>query len=316
MNSENSAQSESLSEATRDRIESMVRDNRIMLFMKGTPQQPMCGFSARTISALDSITPDYQTFNVLDDQDVREGIKVYGNWPTIPQLYIDGELVGGCDIVVGMFNSGELHTALGMEAPDRSPPEITITDEAASHIKEAIQGHEGIAVHFQVDANWNAQLNLGPVQGNEISCNANGIDVLMDIATAQRARGASIGWVDSIHGEGLGVELPLAPPPVRHMSVQELAGKLESGDLTLVDVRGADERERAVIEPSILLDQDSMAKLEAMPKDSEIAFYCHTGNRSQGAAEHFRKKGFSNVSNVTGGIEAWSKEIDPDVPRY
>lgn len=305
-----------LNDTTRDRIESMVRDNRVMLFMKGTPQTPMCGFSARTISALDSITPEYQTFNVLEDEDIREGIKVYGNWPTIPQLYIDGELVGGCDIVVGMFNSGELHTALGMEAPDRTPPEIHISDEAAKNIREAMQGHEGIAVHFQVDANWGAQLNLGPAQGNEISTHANGIEVLMDIATAQRARGARIDWVESIHGEGLGVDLPLAPPPVRQMSVKELAETLKANEVTLVDVRGQDERERANIEPSILLDQESLAALEAMPKDSKLAFYCHTGVRSQGVAEHFRKKGFTDVSNVAGGIEAWSTEIDPSVPRY
>lgn len=312
MNSENSA----LSQATRDRIEALIRENRIMLFMKGTPQQPMCGFSARTISALDSITPDYASCNVLEDEEIREGIKEYGNWPTIPQLYIDGELVGGCDIVTGMFNSGELHTALGMEQPDRTPPEITITDEAASKITEAMQGHDGIAVHFQVDANWNAQLNLGPPQGNEIRAVANGIDVLMDIATAQRARGASIDWVESIHGEGLGVDLPLAPPPVKQMTVAQLSERLNSDELTVVDVRGEDERERAVIEPSLHLDKDSLARLEALPKDSEIAFYCHTGVRSQGVAEHFRKKGFTNIYNISGGIDAWSKEIDPEVPVY
>lgn len=305
-----------LSDATRDRIQSMVSDHRVMLFMKGTPQQPMCGFSARTISALDSISPDYATFNVLEDPDIREGIKAFGNWPTIPQLYIDGELVGGCDIVLGMFNSGELHQMLGLEQPDRTPPEIIITDAAAERIREAMEGHEGVALQFAVDANWNAQINLAPAQGNEITATANGIDVLMDIATAQRAKGATIDWVESVHGEGLGVELPEAPPPVKQKSVRELSEKLGSDAMTLVDVRGQDERETAVIEPSILLDKESLARLEAMPKDSELVFYCHTGQRSQGAAEHFRKKGFTNVSNLVGGIDAWSKEIDPDVPQY
>lgn len=305
-----------LSEATRDRIDTMVKENRVMLFMKGTPQQPMCGFSARTISALESVTDDYATFNVLDDQEIREGIKVYGSWPTIPQLYIDGELVGGCDIVMGMFNSGELHQALGLEMPDRSAPEINITEKAANAIREAMEGHQGIALHFMVDANWNAQLNLGPPQGNEITSTANGIEVLMDIATAQRARGATIDWVETVTGEGLAVDLPEAPPPVRQMTVQELAEKLNSGDMTLVDVRTGEEREKAVIEPSILLNRESLADLEAMPKDTELVFYCHTGVRSQGAAEHFRKKGFTRVSNLAGGIDAWSREIDPEVPVY
>ncbi|MDX1556964.1 MAG: Grx4 family monothiol glutaredoxin, partial [Xanthomonadales bacterium] len=140
-------ETQGLSDTTRGRIDSMVGENRVMLFMKGTPQQPMCGFSAKTISALESVTHDFATFNVLDDPEIREGIKVYGNWPTIPQLYIDGELVGGCDIVMGMFNSGELHQMLGQEMPDRTPPEITITDKAAAAIGEAMEGHEGIALH-------------------------------------------------------------------------------------------------------------------------------------------------------------------------
>ncbi len=312
MNTENQA----LNEATKERINSLVNGNRVMLFMKGTPQQPMCGFSARTISALESVTGDFATFNVLEDPEIREGIKVYGNWPTIPQLYIEGELVGGCDIVVGMFNSGELHQMLGQEMPDRSPPQITITDKAAQAIREALEGHEGIALHFHVDTNWNAQLNLGPRQGNEIETSANGIEVLVDIATAQRARGATIDWVETPQGEGLSVDLPAAPPPVHSMSVQELSQRLGAEGLTLVDVRTPEERERAVIEPSVLLDKDSLAKLESLPKDSDLAFYCHTGNRSRGAAEHFRKKGFTRVSNVEGGIDAWSKEIDSDVPRY
>lgn len=305
-----------LDDNTRARIEAMVNDNRVMLFMKGTRQQPMCGFSAKTVSALDSLMGEYATFNVLEDPDIREGIKVYGEWPTIPQLYIDGELVGGCDIVTGMFNSGELHQMLGLEAPDRTPPTVHITDQAANMIREAMQGHPGIGLHFQVDAGWNAQLNLAPAQGDEIRATSNGIDVLMDIATAQRARDARIDWVESVHGDGLGVELPMAPPPVKQMSVQELAERLGSDGILLVDVRGADERERAVIEPSTLLDKDSLAELEAKPKDSEIAFYCHTGKRSQGVAEHFRKQGFTNVINVAGGIDAWSKEVDSSVPLY
>jgi monothiol glutaredoxin len=305
-----------LDDETRNRIESLVGDNRVMLFMKGTPEQPMCGFSARTISALDSVTQDYATFNVLEDPEVREGIKAFGNWPTIPQLYIDGELVGGCDIVLGMLNSGELHQALGFEMPDSTPPEITISDEAARNIREAMEGHEGVALHFQVDSNWNAQINLAPPQGNEIATSANGIEVLVDIATAQRARGATIDWVTSIHGEGLAVDLPEAPPPVNQMTVQELSERIKGDDLTLVDVRTPEERSKAVIEPSIALDKASLAELEAMPKDAEIAFYCHTGKRSQGAAEHFRNKGFTRVSNVAGGIDAWSKEIDPEIPTY
>ncbi len=305
-----------LSDSVKSKIDNYVHGNKVVLFMKGTPQQPQCGFSAKTIAALDSLLPDYASVNVLDDPDIREGIKVYGNWPTIPQLYIDGELVGGCDIVLNMLNSGELHECLNLEPPDRTAPEITITAVAADQIKESMQGHEGIALHFQVDANWNSQFSLAPAEGNEISAESNGINILMDLATAQRARGAVIDWASSIEGEGLAIDLPQAPPPVKQMTVQELAKKLEAGNITLVDIRGDDERSRAFIEGTEILTREVMDKLEQMPKDSEIAFLCQHGNASQGAAEYFRKKGFTKISNVAGGMQAWAQEINTSLPSF
>jgi monothiol glutaredoxin len=305
-----------LSDAVKSKIENYLQGNKVVLFMKGNPQQPMCGFSSKTVAALDSVLPDYASVNVLDDPEIREGIKVYGNWPTIPQLYIDGELVGGCDIVLNMLNSGELHECLGLEAPDRTPPELTVTTEAAAKILESMQGHEGVALHFQIDASWDTQFNLAPPQGNEITTQSNGIGILMDLATAQRARGAVIDWVSTMQGEGLAIDLPLAPPPVKQMTVQELAQKMESGEITLVDIRGDDERAHATIEGSVVLTREMMEKLENMSKDSEIAFLCHHGDSSQGAAEYFRKQGFTQISNVAGGIKAWSLEIDSSVPTY
>jgi len=305
-----------INDAVKSKIEDYIKQNKVVLFLKGTPQQPMCGFSAKTVAALDSVVPHYAAVNVLDDSEIREGIKVYGNWPTIPQLYIDGELVGGCDIVLNMLNSGELHQCLGLEQPDRSAPEITITPGAAEKILEAMEGHEGIALHFMVDANWDAQFNLAPPQGHEITSESNGIKVLMDIATTQRARGAVIDWVSTMQGEGLAIDLPQAPAPVKQMTVQELADKLKTGEVTLVDMRGADERSRAFIEGSLVLDQETKSKLESMPKDTQMAFLCHHGNASMGAADYFRKLGFTDVSNVAGGIHAWSMEINSSVPTY
>ena len=305
-----------LNESVREKIESHLKSNKVVLFMKGTPRQPQCGFSARTVAALDSVWPDYAHVNVLADEEIREGIKLYSNWPTIPQLYINGELVGGCDIVLGMLNSGELHQALGLEEPDRTPPQITVTDAAVEKIREAMRGHEGVALHFQVDANWESQFNLGPVQGGEIVTESNDIKVYMDIATAPRVRGARIDWVKTMTGEGLAVDLPAAPPPVRQMTVQELAEKLSTGQVLLVDVRSAEDRARASIEAAAVLDESMMDKLARMPRDTELAFICHSGNSSMGAAEYFRKQGFTRVNNVAGGIDAWSREIDPGVPRY
>ena len=305
-----------LNDSTRDKIQNLIEQDRVVLFMKGTPQAPMCGFSSKTVGLLDSILNDYSSVDVLEDQDVREGIKVFGNWPTIPQLYIDGELVGGCDIVTAMFNSNELHDMLGVEAPDRTPPEVTVTDAAAAKILEAMTGHEGIGLHFAVDAGWQSQFNLAPAQGHEIKVECNGITLLFDLASAQRARGAVIDWVETMQGEGLTISLPQAPEAVHQLSVSELKDQLDNEQVILIDVRGSEERAKASLEAAREMNNDTMQEIEALPKDTALAFICHTGSRSQVAAEHFRKQGFSNVSNVVGGIDAWSKEIDDSVPVY
>ena len=91
-------------------IDDTVKANDIVLFMKGVPEQPMCGFSARVVQVLNHIGAPYKGVNVLDDDAIRQGIKDYANWPTIPQLYVKGEFVGGCDIITEMFQSGELQS--------------------------------------------------------------------------------------------------------------------------------------------------------------------------------------------------------------
>ena len=93
-------------------IETIVKGNDVVLFMKGTPQFPQCGFSGQVVQILDHIGVAYNSFNVLENEDLRSGVKTYSNWPTIPQLYVKGEFVGGCDIIREMFQSGELQGAL------------------------------------------------------------------------------------------------------------------------------------------------------------------------------------------------------------
>ena len=104
-----------LDNETRGIIDQVLSANKVVLFMKGTPQQPQCGFSATTVSTLEMLIPDFMSVNVLEHPSIRDGIKEFANWPTIPQLYIDGELIGGSDIVTDMLQSGELAAALGVE---------------------------------------------------------------------------------------------------------------------------------------------------------------------------------------------------------
>ncbi|CAA9218348.1 MAG: Uncharacterized monothiol glutaredoxin ycf64-like [uncultured Acetobacteraceae bacterium] len=95
-----------------ERIESDVKSNPVVLFMKGTPVFPQCGFSARVVQVLSHLGVPFKGVNVLEDMEIRDGIKAYTNWPTIPQLYVSGEFVGGCDIIMEMFQAGELQSML------------------------------------------------------------------------------------------------------------------------------------------------------------------------------------------------------------
>ena len=306
----------SLDPALRARIESLLAANNIVLFMKGEPRAPQCGFSAKAVGALSALGVDYAHVDVLADPQIREGIKAYGEWPTIPQLYIGGELVGGSDIIEQMANSGELHAALGLPAPDRTPPAITISADAIAMLRDALDNAgDGFALKIEVDPRFNAKLQLAPVDAGAIAVEVDGIRAQFDLASARRAQGLSIDWVDDERGRGLVIENPNAPAKVRELSPVEAAGKLAAGAITLVDVRPPEERAFAMVKAKFsTLDQGS-AELEALPKDTPLAFLCHHGGRSAQAAEHFRGLGFSEVYNVVGGIDAWA-QADPSLPRY
>ncbi len=103
------------SNTMRDALQQAISENPVILFMKGTPEQPMCGFSARTVGILQSVGRPFAAVDVLPDPRIRQELSTLSNWPTIPQLFVDGELVGGCDIVTEMYESGELQQALGVE---------------------------------------------------------------------------------------------------------------------------------------------------------------------------------------------------------
>jgi len=307
----------SLNNELRAQIESTIASNNVVLFMKGTPQQPQCGFSAAVVGILNNVVPDYETVDVLENQDIREGIKEYSQWPTIPQLYVNNEFVGGCDVVQQMYASGDLHRTLGMEAPELTTPEITISDDAVEIMRDVLAQHTGVAVHISIDANWNHEFSLSPPMPHEINTTSNGIDVYFDIDSARRAQGLTIDAVETPEGAGFSIHNPNAPPPVAEMSVEELKAKLDAGEhLHLFDVREVDERKRARIEGSRLLDEGTARFISSLAKDEMLIFHCHTGVRSQSAAEYFHQHGYTNVHNLAGGIDAWSLRIDPSVPRY
>jgi monothiol glutaredoxin len=113
----------------RDAISEAIRDHDIILFMKGTPEQPMCGFSARTAAALEALGTEYAAVDVLPDPRIRQELSAISNWPTIPQLFVRGELVGGCDIITEMYESGELASVVGVKPPADAPAEAPAAAE-------------------------------------------------------------------------------------------------------------------------------------------------------------------------------------------
>ena len=105
----------------RDAIQNAIDENPVILFMKGNPDQPACGFSARTVAVLKALDQPFAAVDILPDPRIRRELSALSSWPTIPQLFVDGELVGGCDIVVEMYETGELAQALGVEQPEDTP---------------------------------------------------------------------------------------------------------------------------------------------------------------------------------------------------
>lgn len=307
----------SLDPALRSRIESILNANRVVLFMKGQPSMPQCGFSAKAVGALQDLGVEFDHVNVLADADIREGIKAYGEWPTIPQLYIDGELIGGSDIILQMAGNGELSSVLGLAAPDRTPPRITVTPAAVEMLRGALADSPGASLQLGIDARFQPNFQLAPHDDNAIAAESNGLRVQFDLASARRAEGITIDWVDDIRGKGLAIDNPNAPKAMQELSVRDADDQLRAGSITVVDVRPADERAIAAINaPFETFDGDNRARLEALPKDTALAFLCHHGGRSAQAAEQFRALGFTKVSNITGGIDAWSNEVDNGVPKY
>jgi monothiol glutaredoxin len=300
------------------KIDDIVGSDNVVLFMKGTKSFPQCGFSASVVNILNTMLPKYTTVNVLSDVDVRTSMKEYSDWPTFPQLFIKGEFVGGADIVRQMHESGELEKKLGGLVTPVAPPALTVTPRAAKELSEALkEGSPGDVIHLTITPAWEHQLDIGAKESSHVTIESSGVTLQLDRASAQKATGTVIDFIESSDGGGFKIDNPNRPPMVREVGAKELKALIDAGTVKHVyDVRPDRERNIAKIDSSVMFDDAAMATAEALPKETPIAFYCHHGNRSRGAAEHFIKQGFKTVYNLGGGIDGWSKDVDPKIPRY
>jgi monothiol glutaredoxin len=308
-----------LDDAARQEITETIQGNDVVLFMKGNRTAPQCGFSATVIGILDSMITDYHTVDVLSAPHIRDGIKDFSSWPTIPQLYVKGEFVGGCDIIQEMMGSGELYEAFGLEPVEVVRPKIEISETAAGALTAAAAEHggNGRELHISVDATFQANLSIAPRTPADVEAiTDSGLTILLDPMSASRADGITVDVAETPNGQAFKVDNPNAPR-VQSLSVGQLKAAIDAGEpMQLLDVRTPEERATAAIPGAVLLNEAEAARIEGLPRDTRLILHCHHGGRSAQAADQFVSLGFSQVYNVVGGIDAWSQEIDPDVPRY
>jgi len=301
--------------ATLQRIASITKSDTVVLFMKGNRAQPQCGFSSTVVGILDQYVPEYTTVDVLSDPEVREGIKEFSEWPTIPQLYINGDFVGGCDIIRQMDEEGELVPALGDAAKPPSAPTIHITEAAAAVFAQALDEAEGDEqLRLEVSPTFQHDLALDLPRTSDLVVEAGGLKLLIDAGTARRSEGLRIDHVDGPQ-VGFRMDNPNAPAQVQQIGVKEAAELIKEDGVKFFDVRTPRERDLATL-GAVLLDGDNAQEMTELPKDTPLVFHCHHGHRSFQAAIRFLEQGFTKVYNVVGGIDAWSQELDASVPRY
>jgi monothiol glutaredoxin len=135
--------SEQTENPLRDAISEAIQENRVILFMKGTPEMPACGFSARTVAAIQATGAPFAAVDILPDPRIRQELSALSNWPTIPQLFVGGELVGGSDIIIEMYESGELAEAVGVEQPAGEAPPVAEPAQPAGPAPLSVENRLG-----------------------------------------------------------------------------------------------------------------------------------------------------------------------------
>jgi monothiol glutaredoxin len=306
-----------LTDRQRADFDRLVHSKPVVLFMKGNRHFPACGFSATVVGILDKLISAYETVNILEDSQVREGMKEFSSWPTFPQLYVKGEFVGGCDIVKEMYASGELQKLVGAEPPPptlpATAPRVTVSAAAAKALLDAIADAGGDVIRLAIDGEFRCDLQIAAREGDDLEVSSGGAVLYVERASAARADGIKIDFVEGPGGMAFKIDNPNEPPRVKRISPKELKALLDLGRIELFDVRPAAERARASIAQARALDGQDLSALE---RGAAIALHCHHGVRSRAAAEELLREGFTNVYNLEGGIEAWSRDVDPSVPHY
>lgn len=299
---------------TKQNIESLINHNPILLFMKGSKERPQCGFSKQVVEVLNQLVSDFTSVDVLADPEMREGIKVFSSWPTIPQLYVNGEFIGGCDIVLDLFQKNQLQEILKLEKAV-TPPHVELTERAKAAFLEAQQEQtSNDLIRISVSQGFEHALSFDQKTPNDFVLTFGELSLLIDPYSAKNANNLKIDFLSDNLEAGFAFTNPNEPPAVKEISASELKSWHDQRrDALLIDVRPKNEWDIAHISFAKPLSEINVKDLN---KESTIVFHCHHGRRSMQMAERFRAQGFKNLYNLTGGIHAWSQEVDKSVPTY
>jgi len=291
-----------MTEELRAKLQSMVDSHDVVLFMKGTRQQPQCGFSNRVVSILEELEIDYQTYNVFSDPDIRSGMKDFSMWPTFPQLYIKQEFVGGCDLVTEMMQSGELPGMLGVTLEDVEPPTVHCSPNILNLFKESLATHGG-GIHIDVSKNFQYDIFIGPKSNGQVESIVDGVPFYFSRGSAKRANGISLDFKDGDNG-GVLIDNP-NEPKFEDIAVSDVEAWVADNPTAKVYQIGVTAEQ--VLPFATLLDANAHQEIGQLPKDHPIAFMCVMGVRSQHAAKDLAFQGYSNVFNIVGGLTAWNE---------
>lgn len=301
-------------QALRTRLEGHIAQSPVVLFMKGNKGAPACGFSARVVGILDDLV-EFSTVDVLSDPEIRDGIKVFSDWPTIPQLYVRGQFVGGCDIVTEMSENGELRTLLGDLVRHVKTPTLTVSPRAVVEFQKALEGAGDDRVRLTITPGYEHGLEIGPAEAGDVVVEAGGLTLHLDKKSAARAGGVHIDFVEGTSEAGFKIKNPNEPPKVIQLKGTDGKRMMDEG-AWLIDVRTPAELELAAIQGARFLDDGLEKELERLDKGHPVIFMCHHGIRSFSAAQAFLRRGHRRVFNLAGGIDAWSSEVDSSVAKY
>jgi monothiol glutaredoxin len=307
----------SMKNELKERISSLISSKSIVLFMKGTKDRPQCGFSKQVIDILCHLVNDFATVDVLADPELREGIKVYSSWPTIPQLYIDGEFIGGSDIVRDLYNKNELASLLKIQKAS-CPPIIHLSPDALAAFKKAhLEQQSDEIIRLSIDARFAHGLGFDKKRPDDFCLGFDDLEIIIDPYSASRATNLTIDFVTNHLDAGFSFDNPNEPLPVKELAAEDLkAWQDRKEEILLIDVRTKPEWNKAHISSARLLCEMTKEEIASIRKDQKIIFHCHHGGRSKRMAEEWHARGFTQLYNLTGGIDAWSRKVDPSVPIY